>query len=206
MIDWRVYLITDRHSCDNSIEKTIRDACRAGVRAVQLREKDLDGRALYSLAEALRAETSGAGGCLLVNDRLDVAMAVGADGVHCPEQGFPPERARFLLGAGGVIGASVHSPEAAMRAEAAGADFLTFGPVYHTPSKTVFGDPQGPGALQTVCARVGIPVFAIGGVTPDNAPACLEHGAYGVAVIHSIIGAPDVGAAVARFQSALGSL
>ena len=207
MIDFRLYLVTDRRlatACP--LEDAVADACRAGVRAVQLREKDLDAKSLFELALRLRRIASSSAAELLVNDRADIARAADADGVHCPEDGFPPAVARRILGERAVIGASAHSLVAALEAEEHGADFITFGPVFETPSKLKYGAPQGLGKLRDVASAVRIPVLAIGGITPQRAKICLEHGAWGVAVVSAILGSADVPRAVADFEKALGGL
>jgi len=215
MIDFRLYLITDRRVCPGrsdgipdteTLETALETACRAGVRAVQLREKDLDGKTIYEMAARIRESTTAHGSKLFINDRVDIALALGADGVHCPEHGFPVLDAAKLLGPSRTIGASVHSLDGARRAEDLGADFVTFGPVFATPSKTAYGPPQGLDALGGVAGSVGVPVFAIGGVTPERAAACLDHGAAGVALISSILGADDIAAAVRDFEAVMGTL
>jgi thiamine-phosphate pyrophosphorylase len=210
-LDFRLLFITDRTLSPAPLSSSVREACEAGVRAVQLREKDLPGGELFELATRLREETAPHGAALFVNDRLDIALAAGADGVHCPENGFPPDLAGRVIRSAAAketkhVGASVHSPEGALRARGQGADFVTFGPVFFTPSKAAWGEPQGLDALEEVCRRVDLPVFAVGGVTAERAAACVERGAAGVAVISAIMTAPDVTGAIAAFESALGTL
>jgi thiamine-phosphate pyrophosphorylase len=207
MIDFRLYLVTDRRlPKTRSLEDAVDDACRAGVRAVQVREKDLDARSLYDLAARLRRVTTSREAVLLVNDRADIAVAVGADGVHCPEDGFPPPLARRLAGDRAFVGVSTHSLERALEAERGGADFVTFGPVFETPTKMKYGAPQGLGMLKNVTARVGIPVFAIGGISPERARTCVQHGAWGVAVVSAILASTDIAQTVREFGKTLGAL
>jgi thiamine-phosphate pyrophosphorylase len=207
MVDFRLYLITNRHvSKAWPIEDAVDEACRSGVRAVQIREKDLDARSLHDLAVRLRRITASRGASLLVNDRVDIAMAVGADGIHSPENGFPPRAARRLAGGSILVGASAHSLERARGAEQEGADFVTFGPVFDTPSKREHGPPQGLEQLRRVADGVEIPVFAIGGVTPERALQCIQCGARGVAVISSVLASNDIDRTVRQFESALGTL
>jgi thiamine-phosphate pyrophosphorylase len=215
MIDFRLCLITDRKKCPPASKggevgsplcDAVGAACRAGVRLVQLREKDLDARALFELARDLRTVTSQTGGRLLVNDRVDVALAAGLDGVHCPEDGFPPAAARGLVGRAALVGASCHSLDVARRAAESGADFVLFGPVYETPSKAAYGPPAGLDALRRVCAEVAVPVVAVGGVTPARSRECLDAGAGGVAVISGVLGAGDIASAVQAFEKVLGTL
>ena len=175
-------------------------AARAGVDWIQLREKDLPGRALAELLrEALRRVPAG---CRIVlNDRLDVACALGAGGVHLGRESLSVEDARRLARGRGatqdfLVGASTHSLAAALSAEKAGADYLVFGPVYATPSKAQYGPPQGIERLREVCHAVSLPVLAIGGITVENARACLEAGAAGIAAIRLFEEARDLGAVV----------
>jgi thiamine-phosphate pyrophosphorylase len=207
MVDFRLYLVTDRRLvAPRSLEEAVDQACRAGVRAVQLREKDLDAKDLLDLAARLRAITSSSGTALLINDRADISLACGGDGVHLPEAGFPAVAARRVLRAGAVVGVSAHSLGAALAAEDNAADFITFGPVFETPSKRQYGEPLGLAALRQAASTVRIPVFAIGGITPQRTRACLDQGAHGVAVISAILGAPDIARAVGDFEKALGGL
>jgi thiamine-phosphate pyrophosphorylase len=216
MIDFRLCLITDRSTCQTAslddahggarLSKTIDTACRAGVRAVQLREKDLDSRSLFELARDLRRITLSYHSKLLINDRVDVALAAETDGVHCPEDGFVPTVARELLGSESLIGVSCHSLDKAQQAAQAGADFVFYGPVFGTPSKAAFGPPVGLSALRKVCGQTETPVFAIGGITPERAIECMEAGASGVAVISAILGGADVEGSVRAFEKTLGAL
>jgi thiamine-phosphate pyrophosphorylase len=193
-------LVTDRRAArDGALVPAVRAALDAGLPAVQLREKDLSGRALFALAEELRALTAAAGALLVVNDRADIACAVGADGVHLPGGGLPVDVARRVLPAGALVGVSTHAP-----GEAAGADYAFFGPVWDTPSKAAIGPPQGPEALRrAVAAAGGVPVLAIGGVTPARVDEARAAGAAGVAVIAAILGAADPGAATRALLAAL---
>jgi thiamine-phosphate pyrophosphorylase len=206
MIDFKLYLVTNRALCTaGPLETVVGQACGAGVRAVQLRETDLSGGDLHSLAVTIREVTRRTGARLFINDRADIALGVGADGVHCTESGLPVGLVRRLC-PDGLVGASSHSLERAAEAGTAGADFVLFGPVFPTPSKAKFGDPQGLNALSVVAREAGVPVFAIGGITPENAPLCLEKGAAGVGVISAILAAKDVPAAVDSFHRSLGGL
>jgi thiamine-phosphate pyrophosphorylase len=158
-----------------------------GQRWIQIREKDMDGRALVELARFAVREASAASARVLINDRLDVALAANAAGVHLGEQSLPLEVVADWRRSAGrpdfMIGVSTHSLEAARAAERGGADYVFFGPVFATPSKAEYGAPQGIARLREVCAAVTIPVLAIGGVTYENMFVCLEAGAAGVAAI-----------------------
>ena len=186
--------VTDRRSLaaspglaiDLQLQK-IEQAVKAGVDWVQIREKDMSGRELAGLVE--RAMTGvGSDSAVLVNDRVDVACAVGASGVHLGEHSLPPEDARRLASQcrpreNFIVGVSAHSLEGAMAAQQAGAEYVIYGPVYATPSKANFGQPQGVQRLQEICKRLTIPVLAIGGITLANAGDCLRAGAAGIAAI-----------------------
>lgn len=163
-------------------------ALDAGLPAVQLREKDLPGRALLGLAERLRAATAARGARLYVNDRIDVALAVGADGVQLGEASLPVAAARSLLPATTAVFESTHSVAAA---RASVADVVVFGPIYDTPSKRPFGVPQGERRLADAALACPVPVLAIGGIDAATAPRCRAAGAAGVAVIRAILAADD---------------
>jgi thiamine-phosphate pyrophosphorylase len=204
-VDFRFYLISDRtQTAGRPLVAALQAAAQAGVRGVQLREKDLASRALFNLAGEVKGVLDPLGARLLINDRADVAAALGA-GVHLPGAGLTPATARRVVG-GGLIGVSTHTLAEARFAEASGADFLTFGPVFFTPSKAPYGDPPGLDALAAVCAAVRLPVFALGGVTPARVAACRDAGAYGVAAISAVLAAPHIPDAVAAFADALGAL
>jgi thiamine-phosphate pyrophosphorylase len=193
----RLVLVTDRHATGaRELATVVEAALDAGVPAVQLREKELSGRELLALADRLRTATARRGALLFVNDRLDVAIAVGADGVHLGGGSMPVSVARRLLGAAALIGISTHAPGE----ETAGADFAFFGPVWPTPSKT---GAQGEARLTEAVRASRIPVLAIGGVTDDRARAACAAGAAGVAVIRAILAAPDPAAAARTLLAAL---
>ncbi len=207
MVDFRLYLITDRHQCaGRSLAEVLRATCEAGVRAVQLREKDLGPGDLFKLAEEVHSVLRPGGARLFLNDRADIARAVNAAGVHLPEMGIPVQAARRALGPGGMVGVSTHDPDGAHRAEDAGADFITFGPVFFTPSKSMYGQPLGIERLEAVARRRTLPVFAIGGIQPDRVRPCLDAGAWGVAVISAVLSAPDPAGVVRAFGKELGGL
>lgn len=186
--------VTDRKDLAGSTAEQLRlllerieSAARAGVDWVQIREKDLSGRALAEVTgEALRRLP--ASGRILVNDRLDVACVAGAAGVHLGEQSLRVQQARrFIkerkLPADFLVGVSTHSLQAAKAAESGGANYIIFGPVFPTPSKLAYGPPQGVEKLAQVCRKVSIPVLAIGGITAQNLAECAAAGAAGIAAI-----------------------
>jgi len=204
-VDFSLYLISDRHILkdERDLVETVRRALDGGVRAVQLREKDLPAAALYTLARTLRGLTREAGALLLINDRIDVALAVEADGVHLGGASLPVAVARQQLGPHRLIGVSTHRADEIATAAEQGADFVTFGPVYATPSKLPYGEPVGLGALRQACATAPIPVFALGGVTPAQVPELQEAGCTRAACIGAILTAADPAEAARAFLTAL---
>ncbi len=196
--------MTDRRAtAGRDLLAVVASALDAGLPAVQLREKDLPGRPLLALAEALRTLTARAGARLLVNDRVDVAIAADADGVHLGGSGMPVAVARSLLPAGALVGVSTHTPEEVAAAVRDGADFAFFGPVWPTPSKD---GAQGPERLRAAVGAAGrLPVLGIGGVTAATIPAALGAGGAGVAVIRAILAAADPATATRALLDALQS-
>lgn len=192
--DFRLYLITDR-KLFGSLEAMLRaveSALQGGVKAVQLREKDLGIRDLLGLAYQMRELTARFGARLFINDRVDIALAVGADGVHLGRTGIPVQAARKASDNRLMIGVSTHSLQEAKQAQTDGADFITLGPVYETPSKMQYGRPVGLPVLEETAGASSLPVFAIGGVTNYRVKEVLSKGAYGIALISAILGTKDV--------------
>jgi thiamine-phosphate pyrophosphorylase len=205
-VDFPLYLITDRHqTLGRPLLTPVRQALGVGVRAVQLREKDLGTRALMDLASELLGLIRERGALMLVNDRVDLVLALGADGVHLRSDSMPVSIARRLLGPERLIGASAHSAEAVRRAEVEGADFAVLGPVYQTASKGSYGAPIGLRPIEEAGRRCRIPVFAIGGITPARIREVRRAGAFGVAVISSILSAADVESATRQLLAGLAS-
>lgn len=168
------YYVTDRRQGDvlSYVERAVRD----GIEMIQVREKDLSGRELYDLVTRIRGIAAGAKTRILVNDRLDVALAANIDGVHLPSAGLPPVRVRSFVK---LLGVSTHSLSEAVEAQKANADFIVFGPVFDSPGKTAVGlEP-----LKEVVSAVRIPVLAIGGITAANTDKVIEAGAAGIAGI-----------------------
>ncbi len=204
-VDFNLYLITGREECaGRELLAVVEEALSGGVKAVQLREKSLSGGDYFDLARKLRILTTRYGARLLINDRVDIALAVGADGVHLPQAGIPVIVARKLLGSGMLIGFSCHSLEAAHAAEFDGADFVTFGPVYHTPSKAPYGDPVGLPSLLEATRSLAIPVFALGGIRRDRIPELSAAGIKRIACISALLAAPSPGDEARLFTSLLG--
>jgi thiamine-phosphate pyrophosphorylase len=194
--DFDLYLVTDRaQTGGRDLLWVLEQALQGGVRAIQLREKDLSGRELLELAEKTRGLCDRYQALLFINDRVDVSLAVGADGVQLAKTSLPIGAARSLLGAHKFIGASVHSLEEARQAERSGADFILFGPVYFTPSKAAFGAPQGLDALKKLVENIAVPVYAIGGIKPENIMNARQIGVRGVALISAVVSADQPKAA-----------
>lgn len=203
-VPFRLLLVSDRKRVPaGALLTRIEAALRGGVDAVQLREKDLPARALFDLAHELRALTRAHGARLLINDRIDVALAVAADGVHLPADSFAVADARSLLGEARLIGVSTHSPAEAQAAAMAGADYIVFGPIFETASKRPYGPPLGLDALATLTSTLPTPVLAIGGIHRQRAAEVRQHGAAGVAVIDAILGAADPRLAAAAMHQAV---
>ena len=191
-IDFDLYLVTDRRAtAGRGLPWVLEQALEGGVRAVQLREKDLGGRELLELARAVKRLCDGYGAELFINDRVDVALAADAAGVHLAANSVPVETARELLGPDRKIGVSTHSLEEVLAAAEAGADFVLFGPVYLTTSKLPFGDPQGPVALRAAADAASVPVFAIGGIKQHHIPEIKAHGTARIALVTAISEAPE---------------
>jgi thiamine-phosphate pyrophosphorylase len=213
---FKLYLITDRRLARNGdvaavCEQALAAADEVGMRgavAVQLREKDLDARPLLELARALRAVCDRHGAKLLVNERIDVALAADADGVHLPFDSVGANQARKLLGPSRLIGCSTHSPPDIAGAAHEGADFVVFGPVFDPISKGAYGPAWGTAGCAAACRAASIPVLALGGVTPERVgeihAACDDSTRpAGVAVIGSIFQAADPGEATKSMLRAI---
>jgi thiamine-phosphate pyrophosphorylase len=191
-IDFNLYLITNQRACGwRDLMPVVEEALKGGVKAVQLREKDLSSRELYELAQEMRDITSRYGARLFINDRIDIALAVDADGVHLGHGSIPIQIARQLMGEEKLIGISCHGRESAVAAQEKGADFITYGPVFHTPSKAAYGTPVGIGSLREVTSRLRIPVFALGGIIGRNTRQVIDAGAHGIALISAVIAAEN---------------
>ena len=194
-------LVTDRSATSGDLEERVVQAVQGGVDLVQLREKDLPGGQLLALAESLLKAIGGRAN-LIVNERVDVALAAGAQGVQLGEDGLSVSAARMAVGSGALVGRSVHSLQAAVQAEADGADFLVIGTMFASlshPNET----PAGIGLMRQISGKCWLPPIGIGGITPKNAPEVIKAGACGVAVISNILAAPDPKAAAAKLKESI---
>ncbi len=202
--------ITDRHALgERSLEEWLDAVVQVGVDTVQVREKDLDDRALFDLVVRVRRRVAAGGTAVtvLVNGRLDVALAAGAGGVHLPAAGLPAAALRRWAsrrGADPLIGRSTHTPEEVSAARDAGADYVLFGPVFPTPSKARYGPPAGLAALRRAVA-VGVPVLALGGVDAETVGAVADAGAAGAAGIRVFLEAASRERFVSAGRSRFGS-
>jgi thiamine-phosphate pyrophosphorylase len=205
LVDFCLYLVTDRHQTGGrSLAEVVEQCLAVGLRAVQLREKDLPPEEFMPLARSMRDLTRRTGARLFINGRLEVALAVGADGLQRGHDA-PPVALLRARAPGSLIGGSVHSVDEARKDERDGADFIVFGPVYDTPSKRAYGLPLGAGALAQVASAVKIPVFAIGGITVERVAPVRAAGARGVAVVSAILAAERPAEATKAFLDVLGS-
>ncbi|RMH80259.1 MAG: thiamine phosphate synthase [Acidobacteria bacterium] len=177
----RLYAITDRQRYGEDFIKTLRKVLSKGIKMVQLREKSLSAYDYYKLALEVRNITKEFGALLLINDRVDIALAVGADGVHLPKDGLPP-RVVKELSPDLIVGFSAHSLEEALRAQEEGVDFITLSPIFKTSSHPEV-EPLGLTPLKEVSERLSIPVYALGGIRWERIKLCYKNGAYGVAGI-----------------------
>lgn len=191
-----LYVITDETLAGGLLHAEIaRRAVAGGADVIQLRDKSLNCRNLARTGREIRAVTNPAGALFIVNDRLDAALACGADGVHLGQGDISPAVARQLAPPGFIIGVSVGSVKEALVAEAAGADYVALSPTFDTGSKADAGPGHGLRRLREIREAVRIPVIAIGGITPGNVREVIRAGADGVAVISAVVAAPDIAAA-----------
>jgi len=202
-IGFDLYLIADTGLFQKDIISSVRRSIDGGVKAIQLRGKNLPAREILRIGERLRLLTSEYSVKLFINDRIDVAMILGADGVHLGQNGLPVGIVRKILGDSLIIGVSTHSLKEAKDAERGGADFITFGPIFATPSKVVYGPPVGLRRLVNLTGRIKIPVFAIGGINMDRIQDVMKKGANGVAVISAILNSESVYDAAASMLNEL---
>ncbi|TKB93673.1 MAG: thiamine phosphate synthase [Nitrospira sp.] len=203
-IDFRLLLVTDRHQIHGrSLVTVLSHAIMAGVPAIQLRERDLPTGELLPLAQEIHSLTAPRAVPLILNDRVDLVLALNLDGVHLRANSLPVSVVRRLIGPNRLIGISTHSVEDVQRANHDGADYIIFGPIFDTPSKRSFGAPLGLEVLADVCRNSMVPIFAIGGITSERVRNVRRAGAHGVAVIGALLTSADISGAVREFSTAL---
>jgi thiamine-phosphate pyrophosphorylase len=204
-IDYSLYLVTDRKMVGGRVWiDVVMDAVAGGVTVVQLREKDIDATEFTSLATALRQRLDGYGLPLIINDNYEIAMAIGAAGVHVGQNDIPCKELRTIVGDKRIIGVSVSTIEEAMEAESEGADYLGISPVFDTPTKTDTPTATGLEGLRKIRAAVRLPLVAIGGINIGNAAAVIAAGASGLAVVSAIMAAPDPQNAARELRKRIG--
>jgi thiamine-phosphate pyrophosphorylase len=205
-MDYALYLVTD---ADLSLGRThvqvVEAAIRGGVTVVQYREKSACTRRMIEEARGLRQLCKAAGVPFIVNDRIDVALAVDADGVHIGQKDMPAPLARRLIGKRRILGVSAATVDQAQKAEEEDADYIGASPIFATPTKPDASAPLGVEGLRALARAVSIPVVAIGGINAENAGAIIQAGAAGVAVVSAIVAARDVEAAARALRDAVGA-
>jgi len=203
-IDFALYLVTDRVLAGGRpLDQIVRDSAAGGVTVVQLREKDATAREFLEQAFILRQATSELDIPLIINDRVDIALACRADGIHLGQADMHCALARRITGEDMMIGVSVSTVDEALEAQADGADYLGVGPLFPTPTKADALPATGLGVLRSIRRAVRIPLVGIGGLTPANAGDVMRAGADGVAVVSAIVASPDPGAAARALRSAI---
>lgn len=203
-INFRLIVITDRKLAGRGLVSVVRDCTKSGVKAIQLREKDLPAGELASLAKKIKSSLSKSRAKLIINDRIDIALLSNADGLHSPENGTDIKYLKKYKNM--IFGKSVHSVQQAFEAEKSGYEYILFGPVFRTQAKIKYGPPQGLEKLKKICNAVNIPVFAVGGITPARVKKCLNAGAYGVAVIRAVMKSRNIKKTVNEFKKELSEL
>lgn len=191
-------------TADLSWMEALRAVLDAGAPMVQIRTKEGTDAQRYRVCAEAAAAVRASGTTCVVNDRVDLAMAVTADGVHLGADDLPVRAARRILGPGALVGATVRGPDDARRAVGDGASYLGAGPVFPTSTKVGLPEPIGVDGLAAICAAVDVPVLAISGITPERVVDCLTAGAHGVAVVGAVFGAANPGAAVRHLLEVIG--
>jgi thiamine-phosphate pyrophosphorylase len=200
----RLYVLTDtRAAHGRSLAQLVAAALEGGATAIQLRDKSSSALAQIELGRELRQLTRQAGALLIVNDRVDIAYAIEADGVHLGQDDVPTATARAILGPAAIIGGSAGNVTELARSLAAGVDYLGVGPMYATPSKADAGPAIGPAGLAEIRARTDLPIVGVGGIDATNLAPVFEAGADGVAIISAIMGAHDVANATRRVRTSI---
>jgi thiamine-phosphate pyrophosphorylase len=198
------YFITDEALSAAGVMSDVRQAVAAGAEIIQYRNKTADTRRLYEEARIIRGISAGTRSRLIINDRIDIALAVGADGVHIGLEDLPYAESRRLLGGDAIIGVTVHTEAEAKEAAAAGADYLGVSPVFATGTKSDAGAPCGVETLAAIRKACRVPVVAIGGIDLYNADECIAAGADMLCAISAVVTRPDVAAEILKFQRKYG--
>ncbi|NEZ49122.1 thiamine phosphate synthase [Clostridium botulinum] len=192
-IDYKLYLITDRSFLNGrSLAECVEDAIKGGVTLVQVREKNVSTRDFYNIAKEVQEVTTKYNVPLLINDRIDIALAINADGVHLGQSDMPIELARKILGKDKIIGISAGNVEEAIEAEKAGANYVGLGAVFFTGTKKDIDEPIGLAGLKEITDNITIPSVAIGGINKENAKSVLATGVDGISVISAILKNNDI--------------
>ncbi len=200
-MDWTLYVITDaKLSRGRSHLEVAQAAIEGGASIIQFRDKEMTTRQLVETARKIKELTDEADIPLIINDRLDVALGVDADGVHVGQDDMPAALARQLIGPNKILGVSASTVEEALQAEGQGADYVSASPVFTTPTKPDAPPPTGLEGLRAIVEAVNLPVIAIGGINEENATEVMEAGAQGVAVISAVVSAPDIVVAARRLR------
>ncbi len=200
-MDWTLYIITDaKLSRGRSHLEVVQEAIKGGASLIQFRDKEMTTRQLVETAKEIKGLTNKANIPFVINDRLDVALAVDADGLHVGQDDMPAALARRLLGPKKILGVSASTVAEAIQAEKDGADYVSASPVFSTPTKPDAPPPTGVEGLRAIVEAVDIPVIAIGGINVRNAKVVMEAGAVGVAVISAVVSAPDIAEAARRLR------
>ncbi|MDE0482556.1 MAG: thiamine phosphate synthase [Candidatus Poribacteria bacterium] len=188
MIDFQLYVITNRHLCaPKSLLTVVSEILDVGVKAIQLREKDLDDVALFKLAKPISDLCQTHNAYLFINTNTKVAIDIGAAGIHLPDSGVSVDYVKAQSESNFLIGCSIHGVDAAKKREVEGADFVTYSPIYPTESKPGYGLAIGVKNLEELIKQVNLPVFALGGITPARIGECLRAGASGIAVMSGVM-------------------
>lgn len=201
---FRLYVITDRHRCaPTPLIDVVSELLDAGVNAVQLREKDLDNTELIQLAQPIAELCRDYEAKLFINTNTHIALEVGAAGVHLPAKAESVKTVKTQTDENLYVGCSVHSLDAAQKRKTEGADFVTYSPIYPTASKPGYGPVVGVERLAEMAESVKLPVFALGGITPDRVDECLAAGAFGVAVMSGVMSPANAGEQARRYLDVL---
>jgi thiamine-phosphate pyrophosphorylase len=200
---FKLMMVTDRRRSIRTLSETVRLAAEGGVDAVQLRERDMEGRDFHRLADEIRKVTRDVGVKLIINQRLDIAVAVEADGVHLGWRSLGVHDVHQLGGPHMLAGVSCHNEEQIREAEEAGADYILLGPVFETPSKQGLTPALGLEQFRSLVSSAKIPVFGIGGITPENGRDVIEAGAAGLAAISALTAAEDPKEAASQFRNGM---